>query len=380
MIRTPRRRRSCSSSPATAARRASSPPRASPCRRRRGVPTAGRWSSWRTSFERDEHVYERADIFTVDLDGQLNRVTDDGFDHSAPIWAADGSIVAQREQSLNQILAAKQAFGSPVDLLPLSGRGGAPVNLTASWDYIPGTPRIAPEGRCPAVHGRSRRLDASLPRAAHRRRGRTSDARHPAPRRGVDFLGRAARRLRRRRLDPSRRSVRRVARWQRRAAAVVVQRRAAGVDPDAAGRAGAVHEQGRRAGRGLGDPARGGRRVQSRAADPGHPRRPAQRLRQRLLRPVPAVGGAGLCGLLCQPSRLDRIRREALVGHVGRLGRTGLRGRHGRRRPRGRPLSRRREAARRHRLLLRRLPHQLGDHADASASSPPSSAPASRTG
>ena len=147
MIRTPRRRRSCSSSPATAARRASSPPRASPCRRRHGVPTAGRWSSWRTSFERDEHVYERADIFTVDLDGQLKRVTDDGFDHAAPIWAADGSIVALREQSLNQILTAKQAFGSPVDLYRFPAGGGAPVNLTASWDYIPGTPRIAPEGR-----------------------------------------------------------------------------------------------------------------------------------------------------------------------------------------------------------------------------------------
>ena len=98
-------------------------------------------------FERDEHVYERADIFTVDLDGPLKRVTDDGFDHSAPIWAADGSIVALREQSLNQVLAAKQAFGSPVDLFRFPAGAGAPVNLTASWDYIPGTPRIAPEGR-----------------------------------------------------------------------------------------------------------------------------------------------------------------------------------------------------------------------------------------
>ena len=98
-------------------------------------------------FQRDEYVYERSDIFTVDLDGQTTRVTDDGFDHSAPIWAADGSIVAVREQSLNQILAAKQAFGSPTDLYRFPSGGGTPVNLTASWDYIPGTPRIAPEGR-----------------------------------------------------------------------------------------------------------------------------------------------------------------------------------------------------------------------------------------
>ncbi len=98
-------------------------------------------------FERDEYVYERADIFTVELEGAVRRVTDDGFDHSAAIWAADGSIVAVREQSLNQILAARQAFGSPTDLYRFPAGGGTPVNLTASWDYIPGTPRIAPEGR-----------------------------------------------------------------------------------------------------------------------------------------------------------------------------------------------------------------------------------------
>ena len=98
-------------------------------------------------FQRDEYVYERADIFTVDLEGTTSRVTDDGFDHGAPIWAADGSIVAIREQSLNQILAARQTFGSPTDLYRFPSGGGAPVNLTASWDYIPGTPRIAPEGR-----------------------------------------------------------------------------------------------------------------------------------------------------------------------------------------------------------------------------------------
>ena len=98
-------------------------------------------------FERDEYVYERADIFTVELEGAVRRVTDDGFDHGAAIWAADGSIVAVREQSLNQILAARQAFGSPTDLYRFPAGGGTPVNLTASWDYIPGTPRIAPEGR-----------------------------------------------------------------------------------------------------------------------------------------------------------------------------------------------------------------------------------------
>jgi dipeptidyl aminopeptidase/acylaminoacyl peptidase len=97
--------------------------------------------------DRDEHVYERADIFTVDLDGRTTRITNDGNDHGAPIWAADGSIVALREQSLSDIIARKQTFGSPTDVYRFPAGGGAPVNLTAQWDLIPRLPHIAPEGR-----------------------------------------------------------------------------------------------------------------------------------------------------------------------------------------------------------------------------------------
>lgn len=98
-------------------------------------------------FERDEHTYERADIFTVDLEGHTTRVTSDGYDHDSPTFAADGSILAIRQQSLNQVIAAKQAFGSPTDVYRFPAGGGAPVNLTAAWDLIPNAARIAPEGR-----------------------------------------------------------------------------------------------------------------------------------------------------------------------------------------------------------------------------------------
>ena len=178
-------------------------------------------------FERDEYVYERADIFTVELEGAVRRVTDDGFDHGAPIWAADGSIVALREQSLNQILAAKQTFGSPTDLYRFPAGGGAPVNLTASWDYIPGTPRIAPEGRVlqftAGVAGSTHLFRVPLTGGAVEQvtRGtrRLADASIAWDAQRVAYVAGDA--------DPSRRGVRRLARWQRRAAAVVVQRRAA---------------------------------------------------------------------------------------------------------------------------------------------------------
>ena len=154
--------------------------------------------------QRDEHVYERADIFTVDLEGRTTRVTDDGFDHGAPIWTADGSIVALREQSLNQILAAKQTHGSPTDLYRFPAGGGSPVNLTAGWDYIPSAPRIAPEGRVVAftagvagsthlfrvpltggaveqvTRGNRRLADASIAWDAQRVAYVAGDATHPA--------------------------------------------------------------------------------------------------------------------------------------------------------------------------------------------------------
>ncbi len=98
--------------------------------------------------QRDEYSYDRADLFTVSLAGALTRVTDDGFDHGAPAWTAKGdAIVAIREQSLNQVLAAKQQHGSPTDLYRLAPTGGTPVNLTAEWDLLPGSPQASPDGR-----------------------------------------------------------------------------------------------------------------------------------------------------------------------------------------------------------------------------------------
>jgi dipeptidyl aminopeptidase/acylaminoacyl peptidase len=113
------------------------------------------------THQRDEYSYERADVFVSGLDGSVQRLTDDGYDHGTLAWSPDGTaLVFNRQQSLNQILEAKQRFGSPDDLfkLSLSGRGGPflaradaragpPVNLTANWDYVPGEVAFSPDGR-----------------------------------------------------------------------------------------------------------------------------------------------------------------------------------------------------------------------------------------
>ena len=53
------------------------------------------------SHQRDEYSYERADLWVVDLQGQIRRLTDDGFEYDSPAWSPDGrSLVFRRRQRL----------------------------------------------------------------------------------------------------------------------------------------------------------------------------------------------------------------------------------------------------------------------------------------
>jgi dipeptidyl aminopeptidase/acylaminoacyl peptidase len=98
------------------------------------------------SSQRDEYVYERADLFVVTLDGGIQRLTNDGFDHDSPAWTPDGrSIVMRRQQGLTATMAARQS-GAPSDLVRIPSSGGAIENLTAKWDLLPGSPRLTPDG------------------------------------------------------------------------------------------------------------------------------------------------------------------------------------------------------------------------------------------
>ena len=97
--------------------------------------------------QRDERTYERADLYTVALDGIVTRLTNDGFNHNAPAWLADGSLVFTRQEGLTRVIASKQAHGAPVDLYRMPSTGGAMRNLTADWDLLPGEPEVSADGR-----------------------------------------------------------------------------------------------------------------------------------------------------------------------------------------------------------------------------------------
>ncbi|MGH9939765.1 MAG: S9 family peptidase, partial [Blastocatellia bacterium] len=75
-------------------------------------------------------------------------LTDDGYNHGNPTWSPDGRfIVFTRAQSLSQVIAAKQNYGSPLDVYRMPIEGGKMENLTAGWDLLPRAPAFSADGR-----------------------------------------------------------------------------------------------------------------------------------------------------------------------------------------------------------------------------------------
>jgi dipeptidyl aminopeptidase/acylaminoacyl peptidase len=100
-------------------------------------------TSWR-----DELKYERPDLFTVTPAGQLTRLTDDLFVYSDLDFSPDGRFMSYaRSFGTDMIIGQKLNHGGPRDLYVRPVAGGAPVNLTASWDLDPGDSRWSPDGR-----------------------------------------------------------------------------------------------------------------------------------------------------------------------------------------------------------------------------------------
>lgn len=104
-------------------------------------PDSGALAVIADSHQRDEYSYERSDLWIVDLQAQIRRLTDDGFEYASPTWSPDGKNLAfLRRQSLNQILQAHQKYGSAVDIYRMAAAGGAVKNLTPDFDLIPEAP------------------------------------------------------------------------------------------------------------------------------------------------------------------------------------------------------------------------------------------------
>ncbi len=99
------------------------------------------------AHQRDELSYERADLWTADLDGTVTRLSDDEYSYSSPAWSADGRrIVARGNEGLDVIIREGRDRGAASDLFAFEAAGGGRSNLTADWDLIPGGPIPSPDG------------------------------------------------------------------------------------------------------------------------------------------------------------------------------------------------------------------------------------------
>jgi dipeptidyl aminopeptidase/acylaminoacyl peptidase len=100
------------------------------------------------SLYRDELRYPRADLWHVNLNGQVQRLTkDERFQHSSLRVSPDGETIAfLRSWSTNYIIRDKLNHGGPTDIWVMPASGGAARNLTEDWPLQPAAPIWSPDG------------------------------------------------------------------------------------------------------------------------------------------------------------------------------------------------------------------------------------------
>ena len=320
------------------------------------------------AHQRDEHTYERSDLWIVSVEGRVRRLTDDGYDHREPAWSPDGKWLAfTRQQGLSSVIARKQTHGGPIDLFVMPGGGGPSRNLTAGWDLRPGAPRFSPDGRF--VY-----FTAGTGGRAHLFRVATAGGK-------VEQVTQGERRLTGVTFSASFQRMAYLSADLDRPAEVMIARLPGSQPPTDERRLSQLNDAL------LGQLALARtERIAYRSRDgtpiegwvvlpPGYD---ASRRHPLILSihggPHGAYGtdfsflfqllaAQGYLVVLHQPPRLHRVRRAVPVGHLGRLGQPRFRGRAGRRGPRHRPLRRRPQAPRRDGIFVRRVSHQLaGGH------------------
>lgn len=97
---------------------------------------------------RDERAYGATDLFRVTIDGQLTRLTDDGYNYSSVEFSPDGRWMSYtRSFSTDMIIELKLDHGGPRDIYIEPADGGEAVNLTEDWDLDPASLQWSPDSR-----------------------------------------------------------------------------------------------------------------------------------------------------------------------------------------------------------------------------------------
>ncbi len=111
-------------------------------------PDGNRLAFTADAHQRDEHSYERSDLWILDRQGRVTRLTDDEYNYSSPSWSPDGEeIVVRGNEGLDVVIREGRERGAPTDLFVFRANDGMWLrNLTAEWDLIPGAPSWSPDG------------------------------------------------------------------------------------------------------------------------------------------------------------------------------------------------------------------------------------------
>ena len=112
-------------------------------------PDGSRLAFTADAHQRDEHSYERADLWVVDLDGTVTRLTDDEYSYSSPEWSPDGREMAVRgNEGLDVIIREGRDRGASTELFVFDAADGRRLrSLTGDFDLIPGGPMWSPDGQ-----------------------------------------------------------------------------------------------------------------------------------------------------------------------------------------------------------------------------------------
>lgn len=97
---------------------------------------------------RTELQYGSTSMFQVTVDGQLTKLTPDGYNYSDIEYSPDGRWLSYtRSTGTDMIIEQKMTHGGSRDIYIRPAGGGEPVNLTAQWDNDPGDVRWSPDSR-----------------------------------------------------------------------------------------------------------------------------------------------------------------------------------------------------------------------------------------
>jgi dipeptidyl aminopeptidase/acylaminoacyl peptidase len=98
---------------------------------------------------RDERTYGAPQVWTVSTNGVVRRLTSDGdHEHNGALFSPDGRwILSTHQLATDVVIARKLNHGGATDLVIISPDGGTERVLTASWDYLPSSPRWSPDGK-----------------------------------------------------------------------------------------------------------------------------------------------------------------------------------------------------------------------------------------